>query len=181
MNFFRVLRDQKERLVEAIGLTPFSREEFYRAVSANGNAQAAFRPGTGPAFFREGQTGKNGPGADSVSGAVGKLQEHEPRRDVRGRLPVARECRGTCPKSPFASCASRLRTGPPSEVVQLYDDKETLFYCDPPYVHSTRGDKKAYGFEMKDAEHRDLARVLSRVKGKVAVSGYKCDLMDESV
>ena len=27
-NFFRVLRDQKEKLVEAIGLTPFSREEF---------------------------------------------------------------------------------------------------------------------------------------------------------
>ena len=27
-NFFRVLRDEKEKLVEAIGLTPFSREEF---------------------------------------------------------------------------------------------------------------------------------------------------------
>src|SRR5260370_3970984 len=32
-NFFRVLRDQKDQLVEAIGLTPFSREEFYLAVS----------------------------------------------------------------------------------------------------------------------------------------------------
>lgn len=28
VNFFRVLRDEKEKLVEAIGLTPFSREEF---------------------------------------------------------------------------------------------------------------------------------------------------------
>jgi DNA adenine methylase len=27
-NFFRILRDQKSELVEAIGLTPFSREEF---------------------------------------------------------------------------------------------------------------------------------------------------------
>lgn len=27
-NFFRVLRDHKDRLIEAIGLTPFSREEF---------------------------------------------------------------------------------------------------------------------------------------------------------
>ena len=27
VNFFRVLRDQKEALVEAIGLTPFSRED----------------------------------------------------------------------------------------------------------------------------------------------------------
>ena len=28
VNFFRVLRDQKEQLIEAIGLTPFSRAEF---------------------------------------------------------------------------------------------------------------------------------------------------------
>lgn len=28
VNFFRVLRDEKEKLVEAIGLTPYSREEF---------------------------------------------------------------------------------------------------------------------------------------------------------
>lgn len=27
-NFFRILRDKKEQLIEAIGLTPFSREEF---------------------------------------------------------------------------------------------------------------------------------------------------------
>src|SRR6266498_1364876 len=33
VNFFRVLRDQKERLIEAIGLTPFSREEFVLAIS----------------------------------------------------------------------------------------------------------------------------------------------------
>src|SRR5262245_55397972 len=32
-NFFRVLRNQKEKLIEQIGLTPFSREEFFRAVS----------------------------------------------------------------------------------------------------------------------------------------------------
>src|SRR2546430_16236037 len=33
VNFFRVLRRHKDPLVEAIGLTPFSREEFYRAVT----------------------------------------------------------------------------------------------------------------------------------------------------
>src|SRR5438552_18896357 len=32
VNFFRVLREQKEALIEAVGLTPFSREEFYRAL-----------------------------------------------------------------------------------------------------------------------------------------------------
>src|SRR6266496_5288127 len=33
VNFFRVLREQKEALLEAIGLTPFSREEFQLAIS----------------------------------------------------------------------------------------------------------------------------------------------------
>ena len=28
VNFFRVLREEKQRLIEAIGLTPFAREEF---------------------------------------------------------------------------------------------------------------------------------------------------------
>lgn len=36
VNFFRVLRAQKENLTEAIGLTPFSREELYIAVNTNG-------------------------------------------------------------------------------------------------------------------------------------------------
>jgi DNA adenine methylase len=31
---------------------------------------------------------------------------------------------------------------------------------------------------MTDEEHKKLASVLQRVKGKVAVSGYRCDLMD---
>src|SRR6266700_1427769 len=33
VNFFRVLRDQKDALIEAIGLTPFSREELAIACS----------------------------------------------------------------------------------------------------------------------------------------------------
>lgn len=36
VNFFRALRDRKDELVEAIALTPFSREEFFRALSNNG-------------------------------------------------------------------------------------------------------------------------------------------------
>jgi len=36
-NFFRVLREDGDRLVRAIGLTPFSREEFFIACSTNGH------------------------------------------------------------------------------------------------------------------------------------------------
>ena len=33
VNFFKVLREQKDELIEEIGLTPFSREEFGKAIS----------------------------------------------------------------------------------------------------------------------------------------------------
>ena len=40
----------------------------------------------------------------------------------------------------------QVENRPALDVVRLYDDEGTLFYCDPPYLHATRGDGKAYGF-----------------------------------
>ena len=64
------------------------------------------------------------------------------------------------------------------DVISLYDDKDTLFYCDPPYPHESRRDKRAYGEEMSDQEHREVAELLNNIKGKVAISGYRCELME---
>lgn len=72
----------------------------------------------------------------------------------------------------------QIENRPALDVIRLYDSPDTLFYCDPPYVHSSRGDPKAYGFEMEDVEHRELAKDLAQCKGSVALSGYRCDLMD---
>src|SRR5215211_4704182 len=37
VNFFRVLREQKDELIQAIGLTPFSREELKIAINSGDN------------------------------------------------------------------------------------------------------------------------------------------------
>jgi DNA adenine methylase len=60
----------------------------------------------------------------------------------------------------------------------LYDSDDTFFYCDPPYAHGTRGDSKAYGYEMSDAQHIALAERLQKIKGRAAVSGYRGVLYD---
>lgn len=73
----------------------------------------------------------------------------------------------------------QIENRPAIEVIKLYDSDNTLFYCDPPYLHETRGDNKAYRFEMDDTAHEQLAKVLQGVRGKVAVSGYRCELMDQ--
>ncbi|MDZ4790285.1 MAG: DNA adenine methylase [Hyphomicrobiales bacterium] len=73
----------------------------------------------------------------------------------------------------------QIENRPAIDVIRIYDDPGTLFYCDPPYLHETRGDAKAYGFEMNQEQHRDLAAALRHCKAKVAISGYRCDLMDK--
>ena len=72
----------------------------------------------------------------------------------------------------------QIENAPALEVIQRYDSPDTLFYLDPPYPHESRGDSKAYGYEMTDAEHSELAELLRHVKGKVALSGYHCALLD---
>jgi DNA adenine methylase len=59
-----------------------------------------------------------------------------------------------------------------SKIIDTYDGPDTLFYCDPPYVHDTRVDEKVYDHEMSADDHRRfIDRVLS-VEGMVVVSGY---------
>ncbi len=73
----------------------------------------------------------------------------------------------------------QIENRPAVDVIRLYDAPTTLFYCDPPYIHETRGDDKAYGYEMSNEAHRELARALNAVKGMVAISNYDCPLMAE--
>lgn len=64
-------------------------------------------------------------------------------------------------------------------IIEKYDSPQTLFYVDPPYVHSTRNTLRGrsfYQFEMNDQEHIELAVALSQVKGMVILSGYDCPL-----
>lgn len=65
------------------------------------------------------------------------------------------------------------------EVIKAHDSPDTLFYCDPPYVHTTRSANKTYDYEMIDDQHRALAKALTESQGKVVVSGYDCKLYQE--
>ena len=73
----------------------------------------------------------------------------------------------------------QIENRPATDVIAIYDDRDTLLYCDPPYVHEARGDRKVYGFEMSRDEHLELAAILDNCKSKTALSGYRCELMDD--
>jgi len=66
---------------------------------------------------------------------------------------------------------------PGVEVLRYWDRPDTVFYVDPPYVHSTRrlkgrGNSHKYLFEMTDLAHAELVDALLALEGAAVVSGY---------
>ncbi|PLY08884.1 MAG: DNA methyltransferase [Arcobacter sp.] len=63
------------------------------------------------------------------------------------------------------------------KLIPLYDKEEAFFYIDPPYVSTESYYKNTGGFGIK--EHKELAALLSNVKGKFLLSYNDCDLVRE--
>jgi DNA adenine methylase len=175
VNFFRVLREDGDSLIRAIGLTPFSREEFEQAIAVPdeqlSDMERARRFFVRARQVRTGlaQTASTGRWAHclltsraGMSGAVSRwLGSVEGLSEVAQRL-----------------LRVQIEHAPALDVIARYDSEDTLFYCDPPYPHEARGDSRAYSYEMTDREHEALAALLHTVRGKVAVSGYASPLME---
>jgi DNA adenine methylase len=176
VNFFRVLRDHREDLVQAIGLTPVSREEFYFSLSTQSrpisNLERARR------FFVRARQARTGLAQTASLGRWANCKNTS-RAGMSGVVSRWLGSVDSLPDIALRLLRVQIENRPALEVIKLYDSTKTLFYCDPPYVHSSRGDSKAYEFEMADAAHRELACVLAGCKGLVAISGYRCDLMDD--
>jgi DNA adenine methylase len=176
VNFFRVLRDQYEALTRAIGLTPFSREEFYRCVQPD-DASPPDDLERARRFFVRARQVRTGLAQTASLGRWANCKNTS-RAGMSGVVSRWLGSIEMLPEIAERLMRVQIENRPALDVVRLYDSKETLFYCDPPYPHESRGDSKAYGFELTDSEHAILANALKNVKGKVAVSGYQCALMD---
>lgn len=176
VNFFRVLREQKDALIEAIGLTPFSREEFERAISEStrelSDLERARR------FYIRARQVRTGLAQTASSGRWAHCRLTS-RAGMAGAVSRWLGAVEALPEIAQRLLRVQIENAPAVEVIERYDSEETLFYCDPPYPHAARGDSNAYGYEMTDDQHRELANVLHHVQGKVALSGYRCDLLDE--
>ena len=174
VNFFRVLRDHSEELIRAVALTPFSREEL---VIACGPANGLSRLERARRFYVRARQTRTGLAQTSSEGRWA----HCVLTSRAGMAGAVSRWLGAVEHLP--EIAQRLQrvqveNAPAIEVIRRYDTEDTLFYVDPPYVHRTRGDAKAYAFEMADRDHEELAEVLSGVRGRVVLSGYRNSLYD---
>ena len=174
-NFFRVLRDEKDRLIEAIGLTPFSREEFSIACVIDPDVSPLERARR---FFVRARQVRTGLAQTASLGRWANCKNTS-RAGMSGVVSRWLGSVQDLPEIAERLLRVQIENRPAIDVIRLYDSPETLFYCDPPYVHLTRGDRRAYGYEMSNDEHRELAKVLNSVQGMAAISNYQCELMDE--
>lgn len=178
VNFFRVLRNQKEELIYTIGMTPFSREEFAYAIETKGNGHHLSDLERARLFFIRARQVRTGLAQTASIGRWANCLRTS-RAGMAGA--VSRWLGSVEGLEWIASRLLRVQIEHDDaiNVIKRYDSQTTLFYCDPPYPHTARGDSKAYQYEMTDEDHVELFRMLSKVKGMVAISGYHCDILDE--
>ncbi len=174
VNFFRCLRDHGDELIRLISLTPFSREELVKACSPEVSLSAIERARR---FFVRARQTRTGLAQTSSEGRWAHCVLTS-RAGMAGAVSRWLGSVEGLPQIVQRLQRVQIENAPAEEVIQRYDSPETLFYCDPPYPHEARGDSKAYGYEMTDREHEELAALLRSLKGAVAVSGYRCPLMD---
>ena len=170
--FFRVLREQGDELTKAIALTPFSREEFALACKLDPEIPPLERARRFYVRARQVRTGL------AQMASLGRWANCKDTSRAGMSGVVSRWFGGVeaLPQIAARLLRVQIENRPAVDVIRLYDSPDTLFYLDPPYVHDTRGDSKAYKFEMTDEQHRHLADALNAAKGKVAISNYDCEL-----
>ena len=174
VNFFRTLRNQHGKLVKAIALTPFSREELMLACAPEPRLSKLERARRFYIRARQTRTGLAQTSSEgrwahcvltsraSMAGAVSRWLG-----SVEGLSEIAQRFQRV-----------QIENAPALEIIARYDTDKTLFYLDPPYVHASRGDASAYGYEMTDSDHEDLAEMLRGIRGRAVISGYRTDLYD---
>jgi DNA adenine methylase len=178
VGFFRVLRDpeQSAELQRRCALTPYARAELEWSFGEPTDAVDAAHRLVVRSFM--------GHGSDSAT--------RTSRTGFRARLTDGRAL-PSHEWATWADCIPALRdrlagvlieNDDAVRIIDRMDGPRTLFYLDPPYVHSTRTGKtgssgnNGYLHEMTDADHEELLQRVLSAQGMVVLSGYASELYD---
>ena len=172
INFFRVLRDQPQQLIEQLLLTPVSREEFNLSWKTEGcsDLEKARR------YYVRARQSFHGLGAQSKNKGW-HLAIESSRCNVSET--VSRWINGV---DKLWLIINRLReiqieNRDFADIIEVLDKPATFFYCDPPYPKDSRGSFGDYMHEFTIEQHQNLADILHNIKGKAMISGYDCPTM----
>lgn len=170
-NFFKVLRERSSELIEAISLTPYSREVFDDAHENRGTDDF-------DRAYRFAIRSRMGHGFKTYQKTGFKIDVYARERSY---------CVSVWNKMPeqIAEAAARLKgvqieNRPALDLIKKFNYDNVLIYADPPYLLNTRAGKQ-YRCEMSEQDHVDLLAALVKHKGKVILSGYPSEMYDREL
>lgn len=171
VNFFRVLREQPDRLAEAISLTPYAREVFDDS-HANRGTDAFDRA------YRFAIRSKMGHGFKTNQKTGFKIDVYARERSY------CVSCWNRMPAD-LLDAAVRLKcvqieNRPALDLIRRFNYENVLIYADPPYLLETRSGEQ-YRHEMTEQDHVDLLDALKQHKGSVIISGYPSEMYDREL
>lgn len=164
VNLFRVCRERPEELAKAINLTPFARDEFrYCYAHTSDPVEQARRT-----LVRYHQ-----------SFGTSNSTKNTWRNVITHGGPRCATMWNDLPDI-VVSCCERLKNAQIEnteaiELIERYNDPNSLIYCDPPYLQELRK-RNIYSDEMGKAEHIALLETIKRSRSMVVISGYDNEL-----
>jgi DNA adenine methylase len=171
-NFFRVLRNKPDELLQKISLTPYSEQEFKDCLENRDSMSDIEKART---FFlivnMSYDKNLDSPNWSysvnfSSSGVSKKISSYKAK--IKRLKPIAKRLTDV-----------QITNRDAIDVIQTFDTEQGLIYCDPPYPPEVREFEDAYGVEMKDEKHREMAEVLQSSEADIAISSYENDLYND--
>jgi DNA adenine methylase len=177
VNVFRVLQDQEAglELQRRLSVTPYARDEFNASYEhTDDRIEQARRTlvrshqGFGSAGATKGKTGFR----------IDSARKYGTAAHLWAKYP-----------NQIKSFIDRLQAvvienKSAIEVIDNHDRSDTLFFIDPPYVHSTRKmgqNRRYYNHELTDDDHLKLLIKLKEVVGMVVISGYDSEIYNDTL
>jgi DNA adenine methylase len=173
VNFFKVLREQSGDLISNIFLSPYAREEYldcYKNLDEGNDLEKARK------LFVVLNQSFNG----TYSRQTGwKMSTKETRATTSEAV-----SRWMSKLPNLVKIVDRLKYVQITNydfrtIFEKFDSRDTLFYCDPPYLHDTRCNNNEYEYEMNSQDHIDLLNLCRSAKGKIALSGYENEIYNK--
>ncbi|MFB6364500.1 DNA adenine methylase [Paenibacillus elgii] len=170
-NLFRVIRDRRDELAEAVRWTPYAREEY----------EASYTP---PADISDVER------ARVFLVRCWMARWVKTNRKTGWRHVVDWDSRPLSPAKEWTDLPSKILEAaerlqgvqierePALKVIERYHKPNVLIYADPPYLLDTRRGKM-YEDEMTEVDHVELLQALEGHPGPVLLSGYAHPLYDE--
>lgn len=173
VNFFKVLRDWPEELIYRLELTPYARKEYDDAWPHESDSmiEAARK------FFVRTQQSLYAAGAQAQSKGWA-VSTSQSRHGISQRVQQWMNSVNNLYKVAERLKSVQIENRDFRAIFSIYDSEDTFFFMDGPYEGSKRSSTQ-YAFEFVNQDFLDMQYYAKSLKGKLALTGYCSEFMDE--